>query len=355
MAGNGGEQTEKATPRRMQKAREEGNFPAAREFVSSLQFLLFVVLLGSWGPAWFSQTRGTMRSLLERAFHEQLTVTALLSLFWWIAMHSLQPLSWLAAALIAVTIAVQLIATGFGVSLAKLMPDLNRLNPVQKLSGLPKQNIPALVQALIMLPIFGYAVYRIARDRMSSYFVLPLGAIESSARMVGASFHDLLYKGAAVFFVFGCVTLFRQRLQYAKELRMSKQDIKDESKDADGNPQTKQRVRRIQRDMRRRQMMREVPKATAVIVNPTHYAVAIKYSVESMSAPTVVAKGKNYLALRIRTLAINNQVPIIENPPLAQALYKSAEVGQEIPAHLYRAVAEILAYIYKLMNGRFPN
>jgi len=101
-------------------------------------------------------------------------------------------------------------------------------------------------------------------------------------------------------------------------------------------------------------MMREVPKATAVIVNPTHYAVAIKYSMESMSAPLVVAKGKNYLALRIRTLALNNQVPIIENPPLAQALYKSAEVGQEIPAHLYRAVAEILAYIYKLMNGRLP-
>lgn len=338
----------------MQKARDEGNFPAAREFVSSLQFLLFVVLLGSWGPAWFAQSRATTRALLQRAFHEELTITSLLSLFWWLAVHSLQPLSWLAAALIAVTIAVQLVATGFGVSLAKLTPDFNRLNPVQKLSNLPQQNIPAFVQAAVMLPVFGFAVYYIARDRMNEYFMLPLGALESGVRMVAASFHDLLYRGAAIFFVFGSVLLFRQRLQYAKQLRMSKQDIKDESKDTDGNPQTKQRVRRIQRDMRRRQMMREVPKATAVIVNPTHYAVAIKYSMDSMSAPVVVAKGKNYLALRIRTLAINNQVPIIENPPLAQALYKSAEVGQEIPAHLYRAVAEILAYIYKLMNGRFP-
>ena len=116
------EQTEKATPRRLQKARDEGNFPAAREFVSSLQFLVFVFLLGSWGPAWFAQTRATMRSLIERAFHEELSITSLLSLFWWIAMHSLQPLSWLAVALIAVTIAVQLVATGFGVSLVKLMP-----------------------------------------------------------------------------------------------------------------------------------------------------------------------------------------------------------------------------------------
>jgi flagellar biosynthetic protein FlhB len=348
------QQTEKATPRRLQKARDEGNFPAAREFVSSLQFLLFVVLLGSWGPLWFAQNRITMRTLLERAFHEDLTTTALLSLFWWIAAHSLRPLSWLAAALIAVTIAVQLIATGFGVSLVKLMPDLNRLNPMAKLSSLPKQNIPALYQAAIMLPIFGMAVYYIARDRVDEYFMLPLATLETGSRKIAESFHELLYRGAAVFFIFGCITFFRQRLQYAKEMRMSKQDIKDESKDTDGNPQTKQRVRRIQRDMRRRQMMREVPTATAVIVNPTHYAVAIKYSMDSMSAPMVVAKGKNYLALRIRTLAINNQVPIIENPPLARALYQSAEVGQEIPAHLYRAVAEILAYIYKLMNGRLP-
>jgi flagellar biosynthetic protein FlhB len=353
MAANG-QQTEKATPRRMQKARDEGNFPAAREFVSSLQFLLFVILLGSWGPAWFAQCRFTMRDLIERAFHVELTSTALLSLFWWIAVQSLQPLSWLAAALIAVTIFVQLIATGFGVSLVKLMPDLNRLNPITKISSLPKQNIPALYQAAIMLPIFMLAVYHAARDRIGEYFTLPLGTLESSSRNVAASFHALLYRGAAVFFVFGCITLFRQRLQYAKEMRMSKQEIKDESKDSDGNPQTKQRVRRIQRDMRRRQMMREVPKATAIIVNPTHYAVAIKYSMDAMSAPMVVAKGRNYLALRIRTLGLNNQVPIIENPPLARALYKSAEVGQEIPAHLYRAVAEILAYIYKLMNGRLP-
>jgi flagellar biosynthetic protein FlhB len=114
------------------------------------------------------------------------------------------------------------------------------------------------------------------------------------------------------------------------------------------------RIRRLQRDLARRNMMKEIPKATAVIVNPTHYAVAIRYSLESSAAPKVVAKGRNYLAARIRAKAIENQVPIVENPPLAQALYKSVEVGQEIPAHLYRAVAEILAYIYRLMGGHLP-
>jgi flagellar biosynthetic protein FlhB len=135
-------------------------------------------------------------------------------------------------------------------------------------------------------------------------------------------------------------------------MRMTKQEIRDEFKELEGNPEMKARIRRIRRDLLRRRMMQEVPKATAVIVNPTHFAVAIRYQMGSMAAPVVVAKGKNYLALRIRKKALEHQVPLVENPPLAQALYKSAEVGQEIPAHLYRAVAEILAYIFRLMDGR---
>jgi flagellar biosynthesis protein FlhB len=133
---------------------------------------------------------------------------------------------------------------------------------------------------------------------------------------------------------------------------MTKQEVRDEAKETEGNPQIKGRIRRIQRDLARRSMMKEVAKATAVIVNPTHYAVAILYEMESMAAPRVLAKGKNYLARRIRELALEHAVPIIENQPLAQALYKSVEVGQEIPAHLYRAVAEVLAYIFKLMHPR---
>jgi flagellar biosynthetic protein FlhB len=148
--------------------------------------------------------------------------------------------------------------------------------------------------------------------------------------------------------------LLRQRIQHTGDMKMSKQDIKDESKQNEGNPQLKAQVRRLQRDMRRRNMMKDVPKATAIIVNPTHYAVAIRYKMSAMAAPTILAKGKNFLALRIRHLANEHQIPIIENPALAQALYKSAEVGQEIPGHLYKAVAEVLAYIYRLMKGRMP-
>jgi flagellar biosynthetic protein FlhB len=137
-------------------------------------------------------------------------------------------------------------------------------------------------------------------------------------------------------------------------MRMSKQEIRDEFKEVEGSPLIKSRIRRIRRDLARRRMMQEIPHAAAVIVNPTHYAVALSYTMNSSGAPKVIAKGKNYLALRIRQRAIENQIPLIENPPLAQALYKAVDVGQEIPAQFYRAVAEVLAYIFKLMHARVP-
>ncbi len=346
------QQTEKATPRRLQKAREDGQFPAAKDFVAAVQFLAFVALVGAGAHKWVTQNRITTRILLQHAFDSDLTTTGLIHLFTLALTQTVMPLVILGAILMAVTFAMQLLATRFGFSLKKLSPDFKRMNPMTKLRELPKQNIPALVQALLLLPVFGGAVYWIVKDRVDEYFLLPLGSVEGGAAVIGASLKNLLWKGAGVFIVFGLVNLFRQQRRYTKDMMMSRQEIKDESKDNDGNPQVKQRIRRLQRDMRRRHMMKEVPTATAIIVNPTHYAVAIKYSMDSMAAPSVVAKGKNYLALRIRQKGIENQVPIIENPPLAQALYKAVDIGQEIPADLYRAVAEILAYIFKLMGTR---
>jgi flagellar biosynthetic protein FlhB len=166
------------------------------------------------------------------------------------------------------------------------------------------------------------------------------------------SIDSLLWKAGALFLLFGVVDLIRATSRYSNDLKMSKQEIRDEMKDIEGNPLMKNRLRRIRRDMARRNMMKEIPGATAVIVNPTHYAVVLKYDKETSSAPRVVAKGKNYLALRIRQRALDNGVPLIENPPLAQSLYKAVDIGHEIPVELYKAVAEILAYIYRITNGR---
>ena len=348
------QKTEQATARRRQQARRDGQFPTAKQFVSAVQFLAFIAIVTMWGEAWLQQTRRTMGFLLERAFSSSLRTTDFIHISADLLFRVGLPLVSVAGALVGVTLAAQFMVTRFGLSLKKISPDFKRLSALSRLRELPRQNIPAFIQALVMLPLFGAAVYYISRDHFAENFALPLEGVELGARQVGASLITLLWRGAGLFMLFGSIELVRMRRRYSQDLRMSRQDIKEEFKETEGNPQMKMRIRRIMRDRLRRNMMKQVPKATAVIVNPTHFAVAIRYELGWTSAPQVVAKGKNYLALRIRQCATENQVPLIENPPLAQALYKSAEVGQEIPAHLYRAVAEILAYIYRLMNGRLP-
>jgi flagellar biosynthesis protein FlhB len=346
--------TEPATQRRLEKAREEGQFPSAREFVGALQFMVFLALLGAGGAGWFAQFCQTTRSLFQLAFAPDLRPEDLTHIAWQLAWKHFLPLALGGLAVATATMAFRLITTRFGFSLKKLMPDPARLNPLSPLQELPRQNLPMLLQSVILLPLFLWAVYAIARDKLEAFLCLPLESVASGWAFLGGSLMELFWKAAGVFLVFGAVDLMRQMRRHQQDLRMSKQDIKEEAKDLEGNPQMKAKIRRLMRERVRRQMMKDVPKATAVVVNPTHFAVAIRYQMETMAAPLVIAKGKNYLALRIRQKAVENQVPIIENPPLAQALYKSVEVGQEIPPHLYRAVAEILAYIFKLMNGRMP-
>jgi len=348
------QKTEQATPRRLEKARQEGQFPVSRELVGAFEFLAFAALLATGGPAFFSQLREAMRWMFVRAFSPAWTDGELVGLATGAAARVFLPLGVGGGVLLAVVLGTQLAATRMGVSLKKLAPDLQRLNPGRKLRELPRQNLPSLLQAVLLIPLVGYAVYVIARDGFVQFFWLPVGTAEAGARLVAHSLQQLLWKAGMLFLVFGVIDLVRQKRRYQKDLRMSRQEVREEAKESEGNPQMKQRIRRLQRDLLRRQMMKEVPTATAVIMNPTHYAVALRYHSDSMAAPLVVAKGKNYLALRIRAKAVEHQVPVIENPPLAQALYRSASVGQEIPAHLYRAVAEILAYLYRLMHGRLP-
>jgi flagellar biosynthetic protein FlhB len=225
---------------------------------------------------------------------------------------------------------------------------------LNKVKNLPAQNIPVFLQALVLLPVVALVVYYEVSENFQQFLMLPWMNAAGGVTTIGIVLKALMWRAAALFLLMGLIDLWWQRTRYNRQLRMSKQEIRDETKEQQANPQIKMRIRRIQRELARRQMMKEIPKATAVIVNPTHYAVALRYSLEGGGAPKVVAKGRNYLALRIRQMAVDHQVPIVENAPLAQALYKSVDVGKEIPAELYRAVAEILAYIYKLMGGRLP-
>ena len=346
------QQTEKPTQRKLEKSRREGQFPVSKEFVNGVSFLVFVVLIGSYGRSWLAGLVDTSKIVLNRGFHAELTPIALRELLYVLGKRLIYPLMTAGALLVGSSLAMHLTVTRLGFAFNKLTPDFARLNPARAFANVRRQSLTGFVQAAILMPVFSLAVYFIARDNLPAFMQLPFQAVDSGLKRVTSSIGDLLWKAVYLFLIWGAVDLFRQTRRFEQDMRMSKQEIRDEAKESDGNPQVKQRIRRLQKEALRRRMMSQVPTATAVIVNPTHFAVAIRYHMESMSTPIVVAKGKNYLALRIRQLAIENLVPIVENPPLAQALYASVEVGQEIPANFYRAIAEILAYIYKLRGAR---
>lgn len=345
-----GQKTEKATPRRLEKASKEGSFAVSRELTGAVQFAAFVFLAATFAPAAFTSFAVLVRSLLSMAFAASLSNADIKMLVAVMFRRSLVPVLFCVTATAACGLAVQLASTGFGFAPAKLTPDISRWNPLRRLRDTPGQNMMSATQALLLTPILLYAAYRMIDANVDTYLALPRTDPRVAFLLLAASWKSFLFKAALAVVAIGCIDFFRQRRRFLRELRMSKQELRDESRESEGNPQVKNRIRRLQRDLARRNMMKEVPLATAIVVNPTHYAVALRYDNQAMAAPRVVAKGKNYLALRIRQIGIGNQVPIIENPPLAQALYKSVDVGQEIPAHLYRAVAEILAYIFRVMH-----
>jgi flagellar biosynthesis protein FlhB len=347
-----GEKTEQATPRRLIKARKEGQFAASRDFVSGLQFTVFVVLIAQAGPSLLASLKEVTRGLFIEAFRTDLGPATIIGVLHEALSRGLTPLLYASGILMVTAVAFQISSTGFSFSLSRMLPKASNFDIFSKLQSLPQKGLVSAMQAIALVAVFGATIYWIVTTSGQRLLMIPLSSFQVGLETLRSLCMDLLWKGAAVFLLFGFIDFFRQKRKFSKQMRMSKQDIRDEVKESEGNPQTKMRIRRLQRDVRRRRMMDEVKTATAVVVNPTHYAVAIRYHHDSMAAPLVVAKGKNYLALRIRARALEFGVPLIENPPLAQALYKSVDVGQHIPPHLYRAVAEILAYIYRLMGPR---
>jgi flagellar biosynthetic protein FlhB len=254
--------TEQPTQRRVEKARREGNFPAAREFIAALQFLAFLGLLKTGAAAWFAGFCATTRGIFNLAFAPELTWRSLSAIAWQIAWRHMLPLAVAGMVLATLTLGLRLLTTRFGFSLKKLAPQLSRLNPAAKLKELPRQNLPALLQAVVLLPLFSWAVYAIARDKLDGLMALPRSTASAGALFLVSSLMDLAWKAAGLFLVFGSVDLFRQLRRYRQDLRMSKQEIREEMKDVEGNPQMKSRIRRLQRDRARRQMMKEVPNAT---------------------------------------------------------------------------------------------
>jgi flagellar biosynthetic protein FlhB len=237
---------------------------------------------------------------------------------------------------------------GVVVAPAALAPKPQRLNPVNNLQKLfSLGGVQALLKSLIPSAFVLYiAVAVILRDWGEILQMCRVGVRPSLGWMLGRIF-ELSWKGGLVFVLWSGLDVLISRMNFERQIRMTRQEVREDFKETEGHPAIRGRIRRLQRDMRRRRMLRDVARAAVVVTNPSEYAVALEYKPETMAAPVVLAKGRNLLAQKIKREARWHGIPVVENPPLAQALYRATEVGQAIPAKLYTAVAEILAFIYR--------
>jgi flagellar biosynthesis protein FlhB len=343
------EKTESATPRRLEKAREEGQVARSRELATFA--LLAAGFLGAWGMS--GMIGEHVQTMLRSAFtfnHESAFDTKQMLIGAGVAsregLYALAPL--LALTGLAALLAPMALG-GWLLSSKSLEPKFSRLNPVTGLGRIFSINGPiqlgmSLAKTIVVGLIGGLAIWN-RREEILSLATQPMHAALAHAGHLIAVCCAMTVAGM---FVIAALDVPYQLWQYSKKLRMTKEEVKREHRESEGDPHVKGRIRAQQRAMARRRMMAQVPKADVVVTNPTHFAVALQYTDGEMGAPRVIAKGVNLVAARIREMATEHNIPLLEAPPLARALYHNVELNREIPGPLYGAVAEVLAWVYQL-------
>jgi flagellar biosynthetic protein FlhB len=345
--------TEQATPRRLQRAREEGQIVRAHAVAGAAVLLAGAGLLALAGPKLLDMLEAAMRAGLRLA-PEHMRESALLGAA---AAAAVRPALLLLAPLLmllaAVAFAADLAIGGWVFSARPLAPDLNRLNPLSGLRRLFSATALAeIVKALVKLAAVGIVAGWLIRARLDAYLHVAAETWPYAAQHSAALGLDLFLVLAAALAAVTALEVPYQFWSFRNRLKMTRQELKDELREQEGSPQTRRRIRSLRARMARGRMMSEVAKADVVIVNPEHYAAALAYREGGMRAPRLVGKGTGLVALRIREIAAEHAVPVLEAPPLARAIVRHVELGDEIPIGLYGAVAEVLAYVYRLRAAR---
>jgi flagellar biosynthetic protein FlhB len=347
------EKTEAASPRRLEKAREEGQVPRSRELSTFLVLATGVAVLWGGGKYIYGTLDGIMRHALgfdpEASRDTAVMLTGAVESSWQGIMALLPVLGLLAVAGLFAGMALG----GLVWSGKPLEFNLEKLNPLSGLGRLFSwQTVIELIKAIFKAVLVGIvasaAIWHYHDDMIGIMNASPAAALARMLNIVAMC----CACAVGVLLLIALLDVPWQIFSHGKKLRMSKEDVRQEFKESEGDPMVKARIRQLQRQAARRRMMAEVPKADVIVTNPTHYAVALRYSEGDMAAPRVVAKGMGEIAARIRELAQENRVPMLEAPPLARALYRHVELGQEIPAALYTAVAEVLAWVFQLRAWR---
>ncbi|MFL0195499.1 fused FliR family export protein/FlhB family type III secretion system protein [Clostridium sp. WILCCON 0269] len=342
------DKTEEATPRKKSDARKKGQIPKSKEIALALTLLASTLVILALGGYVGSQVKSTMIAFINNYLTMSLDYASVQKIafitIWRLAIIFLP----VAVPILIMGILANFFQTRGLVTSQPLKPDLSKLNPINGFKRMfSMRAIMELLKSLSIITVVGIIGFKFVKDNYLYIMTLSDLNFESVASAISKLTVDIFFRVAMIMIFIAIIDYIFQIFQYNKDLKMSKQEVKEEYKQDEGDPQIKSKIKQKQREMAMRRMMQEVPKATVVVTNPTHVAVALKYE-ENQNAPVVSAKGQDLVALRIKKMAKDNDVPIIENPPLARLIYKEVDIDKEIPMEMYQAVAEILALVYKM-------
>lgn len=349
---DGMEKSEQPSSRRLEQARDKGQVPSTKELSPVVVFFGAMGMIAMWAPLAWQHIQRTGTDWFQKSGNQIVTSDTLYGIAIDIVESGMVIILPFALVVMVLAVLATVIQTGPLWVEEGLKPKISKLNPV---SGLKKiislRGVAELIKSLLKLAILAGIAYLILQEHIQDIVEIPGLSVGEAFQRVGRIAFLLVLAIGLVLFVLAIADFAYQRWQFLRDQRMTKQEVKDEMKDTEGNPLSRSRRMSLQRDRARQRMMQAVPNADVVITNPTHLAVALKYDPEQSVAPMVLAKGAGYVAEQIKQVARSAGIPIIENKPVAQGLYKLVEVGRTIPADLYKAVAEILAYVYRLKQG----
>jgi flagellar biosynthesis protein FlhB len=347
-----GEKTEKATPKKKQDARKKGQVAKSADVNTAFIMLLVFIMLWFMGGTLQQQLLDVFRHSFQEYMLQELTINTVQTIFLELTYQSAMILGPIMIVAFIAAVAANYMQVGFLFSAEAIQMKLNKLNPIEGFKRIYSiRAIVELLKSLLKVTFVGFAAFSVIWYQMDGIMTLSRLSVGKAVSYIGQITLQMGLIASVLLIFLSVMDYLYQRFDHEKNLRMSKQDVKDEYKKSEGDPQIKSKIKEKQRQMAMQRMMQDVPNADVIITNPTHFAIAIKYDESKSDAPYVVAKGVDYVAQRIKQIAKENSVVTVENKPLARALYKEIEIGDRIPEDFFKAVAEILAYVYRLKRN----
>ena len=347
------EKTERASPKKREKARKKGQVVKSREIASVAVLLVSLAFFWFGSSAMFDRMMALTRWLISESSQFNVDYNNIQGLSVGIVYKIFAMLFPLLLAAFSMALFANYVQVGFVLSSESMQPKLSKIDPIKGLQKLFSiKGLVELVKNIFKISLIAFVVYVTIKGEIDNFIPLMDQSVWGILIYIGEVAFKIILRVCLALIILAVLDYIYQKWEFEKNLKMSKQEVKDEFKQTEGDPLVKATIKRLQRDAARKRMMASVPEADVVITNPTHLAVALCYDQASASAPKVVAKGAGFIAENIKEIARENNVSIVENKPLARVLYKNVDVDEMIPADLYRAVAEVLAFVYSKKNSR---